>query len=125
MENERDPLTAKVIGLAIDVHRELGPGLLESAYEQCLCYELGQAELAFERQLPIPVVYKTVILECGYRLDIVVATKLVLEIKAIEKLLPIHDAQMLSYLRLGGYKVGLLLNFHSPVLKDGLRRLVL
>jgi GxxExxY protein len=125
LENERDPLTAKVIGLAIDVHRELGPGLLESAYEQYLCYELGQAELAFERQLPLPVVYKTVILECGYRLDIVVATKLVLEIKAIEKLLPIHDAQMLSYLRLGGYKVGLLLNFHSPVLKDGLRRLVL
>jgi GxxExxY protein len=122
---ERDPLTAQVIGIAIDVHRELGPGLLESAYEQCLCYELQQKGLQFQRQVPLPVRYKAVNLDCGYRLDIVVAGVLVLELKAIERLLPIHDAQMLSYLKLGGFKVGLLLNFHSPVLKDGIRRLVI
>ncbi|MDZ4736808.1 MAG: GxxExxY protein [Rhodospirillaceae bacterium] len=124
MAEERDSRTAQVIGLAIDVHRELGPGLLESAYEQCLCYELQQAGVSFQRQVPLPVRYKAVNLECGYRLDVVVDGSLVLEIKAIERLLPIHDAQMLSYLKLGGFRVGLLLNFHSPVLKNGNRRLV-
>jgi len=98
--------------------------LLESAYEQCLCYELQQAGVSFQRQVPLPVRYKAVNLECGYRLDVVVDGSLVLEIKAIERLLPIHDAQMLSYLKLGGFRVGLLLNFHSPVLKNGNRRLV-
>ena len=94
-------------------------------YEQCLCYEFQQRGIQFQRQVPLPVRYKAVNLDCGYRLDIVVAGVLVLELKAIERLLPIHDAQMLSYLKLGGFKVGLLLNFHSPVLKDGIRRLVI
>jgi GxxExxY protein len=113
-----------VIGLAIEVHRELGPGLLESAYEECLCFELGAAALPFERQVPLPVVYKKVRLDCGYRMDIVVQRELVIEVKAIERLLPIHDAQMLTYLRLSGIHVGLLMNFHAAVLKSGLRRLV-
>jgi len=124
MVEERDSLTAQVIGLAIGVHRELGPGLLESAYEQCLCYELSQAGISFERQVPLPIRCKAVDLDCDCRLDVVVDRSLVLELKAIEKLLPAHDAQMLSYLKLGRFKVGLILNFHSPVLKDRIRQLV-
>jgi GxxExxY protein len=111
--------------LAIEVHRQLGPGLLESAYEECLCYELNQASIAFARQVPLPVVYKGVKLDCGYRLDIVVEREVILEIKAIERFQPIHDAQILSYLRLSGCGVGLLMNFHSSVLKNGLKRFVL
>ena len=91
---EKDPLTDRIIGFAIEVHRGLGPGLLESAYEECLCYELKQSGLAFARQVPLPVVYKGVRLDCGYRLDVVGADSLILEIKAIERLLPIHDAQL-------------------------------
>ena len=120
----RDPLTDKVIGLAIEVHRELGPGLLESAYEECLCYEFEKNGMAFRRQVPVPVVYKEVNLECGYRIDIVVEDRLILELKAVEKLLRVHEAQLLTYLRLSGIKTGLLLNFNAAVLKDGLRRLV-
>jgi GxxExxY protein len=124
LSGDRD-LTERVIGLAIDVHRHLGPGLLESAYEECLAFELGQAGVEHRRQVALPVVYKEVRLDCGYRMDIVVRQQLIIEIKAIERLMPVHEAQTLTYLRLGGYKVGLLLNFNSVVLKDGLRRFVL
>ncbi len=120
LSGDRD-LTERVIGLAIDVHRHLGPGLLESAYEECLCFELKQADIEHRRQVPLPVVYKDVRLDCGYRIDIVVREQLIIEIKAIERVVPVHEAQILTYLRLSGYKVG----FNSVVLKDGLRRFVL
>jgi GxxExxY protein len=123
--DERDPLTERVIGLAIEVHRTLGPGLLESAYEECLCYELTQDRIDFQRQVPLPVTYKSVRLDCGYRLDVVVAKRLVLELKTVERLLPVHEAQLLTYLKLGQIRTGLLLNFHAPVLKQGLKRMVL
>jgi GxxExxY protein len=122
---ENDPLTERIIGFAIEVHRQLGPGLLESAYEECLCYELRQSDLAFKRQVPLAVTYKSVRLDCGYRLDVVVEDKVILELKTVERLMPIHDAQMLTYLKLSGIRTGLLLNFNTAVLKDGLRRLVL
>jgi len=125
MALEFEDLTKKIIGAAIEVHKALGPGLLESAYEACLCHELHLRGLLFKRQQPLPVRYKGVELDCGYVLDIVVDDKVVLELKAVEELLPVHEAQLLSYLRLGGYKIGLLLNFHAPVLKDGLKRMVL
>ena len=123
--SDRDPLSERVIGLAIDVHRALGPGLLESAYEECLCLELRQAEIGHARQVPLPIIYKGVRLDCGYRLDIVVGEALILEIKAVEQLLPIHDAQILTYLRLSGHRVGLLVNFNTALLKNGVRRSVL
>ena len=119
-----DPLTRQVIGAAIEVHRILGPGLLESAYEECLCHELGLREIPFVRQKPLPVIYKGVQLDCGYRLDVVVRDDLVLELKACETLEPIHQAQLLTYLKLTGIKVGLLINFNVPVLKNGIKRLV-
>src|SRR5580658_1259819 len=97
-----DPLTEKVIGFAIEVHRQLGPGLLESAYEECLSYELRQSGLDFRRQVPLPVVYKTIRLDCSYRIDIVVEDKVVLELKTVERLIPVHDAQLLTYLKLSG-----------------------
>ena len=120
-----DALSESVIGLAIDVHRHLGPGLLESAYEECLCFELLQKGIIHSRQVPLPVVYRDVRLDCGYRLDLVVDDRLVIEVKAVERLLPVHQAQMLTYVRLGNYKIGLLINFNSVQLKDGLRRFVL
>lgn len=118
-------LSERVIGLAIDVHRYLGPGLLESAYEECLCFELKDHEIAYSRQVPLPIAYKGIRLECGYRMDIVAEGELVIEIKAVDRLLPIYDAQILTYLRLSGHKVGLLLNFNCVLLKDGLKRVVL
>jgi GxxExxY protein len=118
-------LTERVIGFAIDVHRQLGPGLLESAYEECLCLELKHGDIEFSRQAALPVVYKEIRLDCGYRMDIVVQQELIIEIKAVERLMPIHEAQVLTYLRLSGHKVGLLMNFNSLVLKDGLRRFML
>jgi GxxExxY protein len=121
----RDALTEGIIGLAIEVHRALGPGLLESAYEECLCYELKQSGIAFSRQVALPVVYKSVNLDFGYRMDIVVDNRLLLELKTVERLLPLHEAQLLTYLKLSGIKTGLLLNFNVPVLKDGIKRLVL
>ncbi|HTG58219.1 MAG TPA: GxxExxY protein [Terriglobia bacterium] len=121
----RDPLTERVIGAAIEVHRHLGPGLLESVYEECLFWELGQAGLKTQRQVPLPVVYKEVQLDLGYRLDLVVEDELIVELKTVEKLLPIHEAQLLTYLKLSGMKTGLLLNFHSAVLRDGMKRMVL
>jgi GxxExxY protein len=121
----RDPLTSQVIGLAIEVHRGLGPGLLESAYEECLCFELKEHGLAFRRQVALPVAYKSVKLDCGYRLDMVIEDNLIVELKTVERLLPVHDAQLLTYLKLSGVRTGLLMNFNVPVLKDGIRRLVL
>ena len=118
-------LSERVIGLAIDVHRQLAPGLLESAYEECLCFELAQDGIAHARQVPLPVVYKEVRLDCGYRMDLVVDRQLIVEVKAVDRLLAIHTAQMLTYLKLSGYRIGLLMNFNTLQLKDGLRRLVL
>ena len=118
-------LGERVIGLSIDVHRHLGPGLLESAYEECLCFELKQAGLGYQRQVALPIVYKDVRLDCGYRMDIVVQNELIIEIKAIDRILPVHEAQMLTYLRLYGLRASLLMNFNNVVLKDGLRRFVL
>ena len=117
-------LTHHIVGAAIDVHRELGPGLLENVYEECLCPELNTRGIPFERHKPIPVVYRGVKLDCGYRADIVVGNRVIVEIKAIAAIAPIHDAVMLTYLRLSGCKIGLLINFHSPALKDGVRRFV-
>jgi GxxExxY protein len=121
---ENDPLTERIIGFAIDIHRHLGPGLLESAYEECLAFELKQAGILFERQINVPVVYKSIRLDCAYRLDLMIENQLIVEIKSVERLIPIHEAQLITYLRLTGLQVGLLLNFNSDVLKNGIRRLV-
>jgi GxxExxY protein len=124
-ERERlDKITEEIIGAAISVHKGLGPGLLESAYEECLCFEFSQTGLGFERQVPLPVIYKGVKLDCGYKMDLVVEHEVIVEIKAVERLIPVHEAQLLSYLKLYNKKVGLLLNFHVPVLKSGLKRIV-
>jgi GxxExxY protein len=125
MPYENDPLTEKIIGFAINVHRHLGPGLLESAYEECLCYEIEQSGLSFRRQVPLPIIYKAVRLDCGYRMDIVVQDHVIVELKTVERMLPIHEAQMLTYLKLSGIGIGLLLNFNTAVLKDGIRRMLL
>src|SRR6266852_1005176 len=119
-----DSITRRIIGAAIEVHRRVGAGLLESAYQICLAFELRQMGLKVEEQRPLPVIYREVKLDCGYRLDLVVEESVVVEIKAIEELAPIHDAQLLSYLRLSGKRVGLLINFHVRVLKNGLQRIV-
>jgi GxxExxY protein len=118
-------LTREIIGAGIAVHRELGPGLLESAYQQCMRQELALRGIPFRREVPIPLEYRGNRLECGYRLDLLVANTVVVEVKAIEALAPIHEAQLLTYLRLGGWNVGLLMNFNVVVLKDGIRRRVL
>ena len=116
-------LTGKVIGLCIEIHRELGPGLLESAYEECLAYELSKAGFRFERQRSLPVRYKDVQLDCGYRLDFVVEGTLILELKAVTELHPIHEAQLLTYLKLDKKTLGLLVNFNVPSLKEGVKRI--
>jgi len=118
-------ITREIIGAAIEVHRALGPGLLESAYCLCLCRELALRRVPFRREVPLPVEYKELKLECGYRLDLLVDERVVVEAKAIEELLPVHDAQLLTYMRLGGWKIGLLINFNVPVLTKGIRRRVL
>ena len=118
-------VTEQIIASAIEVHRALGPGLLESAYEACLVYELTQRGIHFQRQAPLPVVYKDVLIDCGYRLDLLVEQQIIVELKAIDRLAPIHDAQLLSYLKLSGRQVGLLINFNVRLLKQGIRRLVL
>ncbi len=122
---ELNELTESVIGAAIEVHRALGPGLLESSYELCLCRELDLRDIPFERQKPIPLEYKGVKLECGYRADLLVAESVLVEVKSIDALLPVHDAQLLSYLKLGGWSVGLIINFNEQFLKHGIRRKVL
>jgi GxxExxY protein len=118
-------LTERIIGAAIEVHRALGPGLLESTYEECVAREMQLSELTFERQVPLPVAYKGIELDCGYRLDFLVEGAVVLELKSTDTLRPIHEAQVLTYLRLGGWTVGLLVNFNVPVLQKGIRRIVL
>ncbi len=118
-------LTEKIIGAAIEVHRVIGPGLLESAYEECLAYELRSNGLKYERQVALPILYKGITLDCGYRIDFLVENAVVLELKAVEKILPIHEAQMLTYLKLGGWTVGLLINFNVKLVKNGIKRIVL
>ncbi len=113
-----------IIGAAMRVHSALGPGLLENAYEACLVYELEKRGLSVKRQVPMPVTYEGVALDVGYRLDLLVADAVVIELKAVEKVLPLHGAQLLSYLRLGGYKLGFLLNFNVPHMRDGIKRVV-
>jgi len=122
---EINELTGKIIGAAIEVHRIIGPGLLESTYEECLCRELILQNIPFERQKAIPLEYKGIKLDCGYRLDLLVANKVVVEIKSVEIVLPIHEAQTLTYLKLGGWQVALLINFNVPLLKQGIKRFIL
>jgi GxxExxY protein len=117
-------LSYQVIGFCIEIHRELGPGLLESAYEEALAYEMAEAGVPFDRQRDMPLIYKKAKIECGYRLDFVVAGELVIELKAVSALLPVHHAQLLTYLKLERRSLGLLINFNEPVLKDGVRRIV-
>jgi GxxExxY protein len=120
----QEQLTGQIIGAAIEVHKQLGPGLLESTYQACLCHELELRGISFECQKPLPLEYKGIKLECGYRIDLLVAGLVVVEIKSVEALAPIHEAQLLTYLKLTGVKVGFLINFNVVVLKDGIRRLV-
>lgn len=120
-----EQLTQAVIGAMIEVHKHLGPGLLESAYHQCLCHELALRGLSFEREKPLPVSYKGTKLDCGYRIDLIVEGKLIVELKAIDALAPIHEAQLLTHMRLANVRVGLLVNFNVKVLKDGLMRRLL
>lgn len=124
-EVERDPLTAEIIGGAIEVHRALGPGLLESAYEECLNLELIDRGFSVRRQASLPVSYKGLHLDVGYRLDLVVNEAVVIELKTVEKILPVHEAQLLTYLKLSKFRVGLLINFNTPVLKQGIVRRVI
>lgn len=120
-----EDLTQKIIAACVDVHKGLGAGLLESSYEKCLCHELMLRGLQFRCQVELPVAYKGVRIDCGYRLDIVVEGKVLLEIKSVEKIIPVHEAQLLTYMRLGGYRVGLLINFNVVRLVDGITRRVL
>lgn len=117
-------LSNKIIGAAIEVHKGLGPGLLESVYEECLCEELDFRGLKFERQKPLPVFYRRKKLDCGYRLDVVVESSIILELKSCEKIEPIHEAQLLTYLKLSGLHLGLLLNFNVTMMKEGIKRIV-
>jgi len=117
-------LSSTIIGAAIEVHKAVGPGLLESAYEECLCHELALRGIAFERQKPLPVVYKSHKLDCGYRLDLVVDNAVIVELKSSDQIEPIHKAQLLTYLKLSGLSLGMLLNFNVTVMKDGIVRLV-
>lgn len=123
--DDQSQLTHNIIGAAMEVHRALGPGLLESAYEICLCHELGLRGLSFQRQVALPLTYKGVQLDCGYRIDLIVADIVLLELKAVEQVLPIHEAQLLTYLRLTKIKLGLIINFNVPVLKQGIVRRML
>ena len=120
-ENE---LSYEIIGAAIEVHRHLGPGLLESAYEECLCHELNIQRFIFERQKPLPVIYKGIKLDCGYRLDLVIQNAIILELKSCENIEPIHKAQLLTYLKLSGLNLGLILNFNVPLMRNGIVRVV-
>jgi len=122
---ELNKITSAVIGAAIEVHRQLGPGLLESSYRECLCRELLLRSIPFEKEKPLPIEYKGMHLGCGYRMDLLVAGSVVVECKSVEALHPIHDAQLLTYLRIGGWRVGLLINFNVAVLKNGIHRKIL
>ena len=125
MASPINEISQGIIGAAIEVHRALRPGLLESVYEECLSRELTLRSIPFERQKLLLIEYKGVTLDCGYRLDFLVTGKVVVEVKAVETLLPIHQAQILTYMKLGGWKLGLLINFHVPLLRDGIKRLAL
>ena len=120
-----DELSNKILGCAIEVHRELGPGLLESTYEQCLAYELSRLQIPFKLQVELPVEYKQIRLDCGYRIDLLVDDRIILELKSVDQLLKIHEAQMLTYMKLAGVRVGLLINFNVDALRKGVRRFVL
>ena len=123
-ERQENDISGKIIGAAIEVHKKLGPGLLESAYEECLCCEMQLRGIEFKRQVPLSLNYKGIVLDCGYRLDLLVEDKVIVELKSIEGLEPIHEAQMLTYLRLRNAWLGLIINFNVIMLKDGVRRLV-
>jgi GxxExxY protein len=125
VDHQRDPRTSPIIESAIEVHRHLGPGLLESAYEECLCHELHLRGITFQRQVSLPVLYKGLPLDCGYQIDLIVQDEVVLELKSTEKILPIHQAQLLTYMKLARKSVGLLVNFNVPVLTQGITRRVL
>ena len=122
---QSDPLTGRIIGAAIEVHRSLGPGLLEAAYEECLAWELQQAGIAFRRQVALPVHYKGVRLDAGYRLDLLIEDRLIVELKSVNAILPVHEAQLLTYVKLSGVKTGLIINFHTALLRNGIIRRVL
>ena len=123
-ERKEDILSREIIAAAIEVHRELGPGLLESSYEECLCYELQRRGIVNDRQKSLPIYYKGMRLNCGYRLDVLVDNIVIVEIKAVESMLPIHTAQLLTYLKLSDLKLGLLINFNTPQLRQGIKRVV-
>ncbi len=118
-------ITHEIIGAAIEVHKLLGPGLLESAYEACLCHEFVICKIGFQKQKPVPLVYKEMKLDCGFRLDLLVEKRIVVELKSVDALAPIHEAIMLTYLRLSGHKLGLLINFNVSILKEGIRRFIM
>jgi GxxExxY protein len=122
--NRENEVSRLIIGAAIDVHRELGPGLLESAYERAICYELSQLGIPFRRQLALPLKYKNVSLECDYKIDLLVEEIVIVELKTVDQLMPIHDAQLLTYLKLSRCSLGLLINFNVTLLKDGIKRIV-
>ena len=122
---EINEITQKIIGCAIEVHKNLGPGLLESAYKECLAFDLTKAGLSIKRQQPVPVVYKDIKLDCGYRIDILVEKCVVIELKVVDEFNPVHQAQILTYMKFSDMKVGLLINFNVTVLKNGIRRFVL
>jgi GxxExxY protein len=123
-KNESNKLSKLIIGCAIEVHKSLGPGLLESTYEKCLCYEFESNKLKYEKQLNMPVHYKDILIEPGYRLDILIEDKVIVELKSVEKLLPIHKAQLKTYLKLSDNWLGLLLNFNTEIMKTGIERIV-
>lgn len=122
-KENQDPLTSSIIGAAIDVHRAIGPGLLESTYEACLLHELRLRRIKVQNQKPLPVYYKDVVIDCGYRLDLVVEDQIIIEIKSVQAIAAIHEAQLLTYLKLSNYKKGLLINFNVKLLKEGIRRI--
>ncbi|MGD8446727.1 MAG: GxxExxY protein [Desulfobacterales bacterium] len=119
---KKDPFTGKIIGCAIEVHRVLGPGLLESTYQQCFAHELHLNGIAFKLEHPMPVEYKGIRLDCGYRIDVLVEDRLIIELKAVDKIKGIHEAQLLTYMKLCSINIGLLINFNVPRLKDGIKR---
>ena len=121
---ERNEITRKIIGCAIEVHKILGPGLLESAYEECLSFELIKVGLSIKRQVPTPVVYKDVKLECGYRIDILIEDTVVLELKVVDEFHPVHEAQILTYMKFSRKQIGLMINFNVTILKNGIRRFI-
>jgi GxxExxY protein len=124
IERQENDISGKIIGAAIEVHKHLGPGLLESAYEECLCRELDLRGIDFKRQVPLPLSYKGLKLDCGYRLDLLVEDKVIVELKTVEAIAPIHEAQILTYLKLRDIRLGLIINFNVPLLVEGIRRLV-